>query len=449
MKFAVLSDLHYVSPEMITDKTNTEAILRTAVVSHALDMATKEADIILITGDLTNDGDIVSHNGLIEILRKYKKAGKKIYVLTATHDFHHHRAYVKKTDGVHVAERPWDMPYFDIDKHENLPDLVKAATPTKLWELYKEFGRDDAVEVCDEGYSYYIEIGGCGILMLNDCFRNMEAMHEQSPTFSPETFDFIAKMIKKCESENKPIFACTHHPFVPPAPAYRLGTNERNMRSEYTGKILAKMGLKLIFTGHTHFASIKTVESDCGSIMYDVNTPSVNHYPPRFRVVDFDVDSRVMNLRSVEVDTPDGFTVPEGSLHAHYRKGFYEEYKAKIENLPTPLNKLTTLNVKSLLPLCKKRANLSKEEIKSIENINVFDLLFSVAMNMLTGDGKYTPETAEYKFLSAFAENIDKVIGSIPYDIKNKKLKGYSISEIVLPMLYNAGVPDNNAVLNL
>ena len=46
-----------------------------------------EADIVLIAGDLSFNGEKKSHEGFIKLLYELKNSGKKIYVVTADHDF--------------------------------------------------------------------------------------------------------------------------------------------------------------------------------------------------------------------------------------------------------------------------------------------------------------------------------------------------------------------------
>ena len=46
-----------------------------------------EINIILISGDLSNNGERESHREFLEKLARLKAAGKRVYVTTATHDY--------------------------------------------------------------------------------------------------------------------------------------------------------------------------------------------------------------------------------------------------------------------------------------------------------------------------------------------------------------------------
>ena len=58
----------------------------------------KETEIVIIPGDLVKNGEKESHNGFIEELYRLKNNGKKVYVITAGHDYND-SAYVLKGDG--------------------------------------------------------------------------------------------------------------------------------------------------------------------------------------------------------------------------------------------------------------------------------------------------------------------------------------------------------------
>lgn len=59
------------------------------VIKRGFDMLCedKSTDIVLLSGDTTHDGEIDSHTEFIEMLRELKSRGKRVYVITATHDY--------------------------------------------------------------------------------------------------------------------------------------------------------------------------------------------------------------------------------------------------------------------------------------------------------------------------------------------------------------------------
>lgn len=471
MKFVVLSDVHYISRRMMLDGTPEGVRMQPAVCEQALTQAcaVDGADVILLTGDLTDRGDRPSHEDLIAFLRTLKAQGKRIYVTTATHDFNHHKAYQRKYADTKAVfrESPWDQPFFDredavyrdlvTDDCQNMteadctPALEEVCAPEELWEMYREFGRDDAFSVCESAFSYCVALDeDIWCLMLNDNFRNEECMHNVSVTYSPTCLRWIRSLVKRAKAEGKTLFACTHHPLLPPAPAYKLGAGDRDMRRAEVGHLLADIGVKLVFTGHTHFTDVGFMQSRRGNLLCDISTPSVRFYPPRFRVAEMTPDSTVIDVRCETVALPEGVCVPDDTLPAYYRRKMVEEYEQKVSRMPSPLNKVVpALRVKHLLPLTKKASGLTTAEADAIREKRIFDLVMDLAFNMLAGDGAYTPDTPEYRFFMGLAAVCDSVIDAQPfYDLRRKTLKGYSIRQIIEPLLCNRFVPDNDAVFD-
>lgn len=466
MRFAVLSDTHYISKSTLYGEGSARDLLRHDINLSVFESLQKRTDIdtVLITGDLTDAGDMDSHKEFVEILGQLKASGKNVYVLTATHDFHFSRAWVSMYDWpVKYKQRPWERPWCDLERidykalvtedHAHLPaedcvpQVKRVAFPDELWELYRDFGRDQAFSVCESAYSYAVKLEEkLWCLMLNNNFRDVDANFDFSPTYSPACFRWIEEIVRQAKEEGAFVFACTHHPLVPPVPAYKIGGTSRNMRSPTVCHTLADIGITLVFSGHTHFANVAFGCSDRGNVLCDVTTPSICFLPPAYRLVDLDAAGHRIRLTSVETENTPALGVEEPSIKAHFIKEFLAEQKKKAEALPHGLGKIAlAAEVRHFYPLCRKTAGLTNAEYGRIRNKKIFDLIMDAAINMQTGDGGYTPDTPEYKFLMGLCAVLDSVIETQPFYPVEKKLQGYTISQIVEPMLYKNGVPDNNA----
>jgi hypothetical protein len=123
------------------------------------------------------------------------------------------------------------------------------------------------------------------------------------------------------------------------------------MRRAEVGHMLADMGVRLVFTGHTHFADIGFMQSRRGNLLCDISTPSVRFYPPRYRVAELTPGSTVIDCRCVDVAVPEGTALPEEDrdLASYYRRAMYEEYAAKMQKLPFPVRVAAVDNFISLV----------------------------------------------------------------------------------------------------
>ena len=468
MRFAVLSDTHYISKTTLYDggDHSPRDVLRHEINLKLLDDLKERTDLdtILITGDLTDAGDLDSHREFASLLRGLRDSGKKVYVLTATHDFHYSRAWVSVYDQpVRYRERPWEKPWCDMENtdfrslvtddfadlsaEECAPMVKPVASPDDLWEIYREFGRDQAFTACDSAYSYAVKLEDkLWCLMLNNNFRDVDAMYDASPTYLPACFRWIESVVREAKKQGAFVFACTHHPLVPPVPAYKIGGTPRNMRNPYVCHTLADIGLSLVFSGHTHFADIAFGSSDRGNVLCNVTTPSICFLPPAWRLAELYPETHRLRVRTVPVEKSDAMQVAEDTLLTHFKKEFVDDQSRKIERMPHGLGRIVhALRVKHLYPLCKHAAHLSKQEYALIADRRMFDIIMDLTTNMQAGDGQYTPDTPIYKFMMALAAVADSVIAAQPFYPLEKKLQGYTISQIIEPMLYNNEVSDNDA----
>ena len=468
MRFAVLSDTHYISKSTLHDggAHSPRDLLRHEINRKVFDDLKQRTDIdtILITGDLTDAGDLDSHRELAALLRDVQSSGKNVYVLTATHDFHYSRAWVSVYDQpLPYRHRPWEKPWFDAENTDYralLPDafahlsdaecrpLIKpVATPDDLWEIYRAFGRDQAFSSCDSAYSYAVKLEDkLWCLMLNNNFRDVDAMYDASPTYSPACFRWIERIVKQAKAEDAFVFACTHHPLVPPNPAYKIGGTPRNMRDAYVCHTLADIGLSLVFSGHTHFSNVAFGSSDRGNVLCNVTTPSICFLPPAWRLAELEPQSHRLRLQTVPVDKSESMQVQEATLREHFVRQFIGDQRRRIAALPHGLGRIVLgMRVKHLYPLCRSAAGLTQREYAQIAQRRLFDIFMDLTIHMQTGDGKYTPDTPICKFMMGLCAVLDSIIAVQPFYPIEKKLQGYTISQIIEPMLYNNGVPDNDA----
>ena len=465
MKFAVLSDTHYISEDLLYG-FQPEGILRRQINRTVVRQLKERDDIdtVLITGDLTDAGDEASHLEFRELLKDLKAVGKKVYVLTATHDFHFSRAWVLKYGWpVKYKAQPWNRPWFNAAEtdftalvaEESLaqpeagltPPLMRVCTADDLWELYRDFGRDQAFSVCESAWSYAVKLDEkLWCLMLNNNFRDVDANFDFSPTYSPECFRWIEGIVAEAKAAGAYVFACTHHPLVPPVPAYKIGGTRRNMRGPTVVHTLADIGIDLVFSGHTHFSNIVFGASDAGHTLCNVTTPSITHLPPVYRIAELDPAAHTLRLANAEITAADDCPVREGTLRAHYVNEFVNEQRQSVSRLPAGLGKVVLgMKVKHFYPLCRAASKLTRAEYGQIKETKMFDIIMDLTVNMQCGDGQYTPDTPIYKFMMGFSAAADSLIAAQPFVGVEKLLEGYTVAQIVEPMLFKNGVPDNDA----
>jgi hypothetical protein len=130
---------------------------------------------------------------------------------------------------------------------------------------------------------------------------------------------------------------------------------------------------------------------------------------------------------------------------------FYNNYYRSVTGSNATVKKLMDrLTVKDIYFLVKRKARLTAEEYNRIKDLKIFDLIIESAFNMLIGDGAYTPDTPEYRILMPLSAKLDSIIDTQPFiNIKDNYLGGYSVSEVIEPMLFNNSVSDRAGTLDL
>jgi 3',5'-cyclic AMP phosphodiesterase CpdA len=96
--FYLITDAHFVSKKNWVEgnpinfrERNDQIVLKASpeILDSFLDkiIADREVDTVLFLGDNVNNGDMNSHNDFKERLEMLTEAGKKVYVIYATHDY--------------------------------------------------------------------------------------------------------------------------------------------------------------------------------------------------------------------------------------------------------------------------------------------------------------------------------------------------------------------------
>lgn len=460
LKLNIISDIHYYAREMgcegkAFEKANASASNELyhskEILSSLMDqLAEDECEIVLVSGDTTNKAEKPSHEGVIKLLRSLKERGKKVFVITATHDFN--------DDGMTYL--------YDGDERKK----VEGTKREELFDMYREFGPDQAISVHRQSMSYVVQLcDGYRLFALNDD-KNLKG----ASGFSDDCFEWITEQIEDAKKNGQFIIPMTHHPMLSPSPFYTI-IGKSNMMGEAEKRIdeFTEMGLNFMFTGHTHIQDISYKYTDKDKIFYDITTAGAVGYPATFRQVTFDPASGQIHVDSVDVKAEiNGKPVKEhledkffGMIRRVIKKAgsdipefarmatafsVKEELIYKIGWIIKPFAKLLSgLTIGKLAPLCKKESGLKKSDWQDIKDENVVSFIVSLVANLYGGDSPYTPNTAYYKITMGILAIIDSILAVFGIKI-GKLLKGAeSVQSLVEPLLYNNGIYDEKATLNL
>lgn len=295
LRIAVMSDLHYLSPDMIADTEDFEHAFNSdrkllkessSVLHEMLErVRADKPDILLVSGDLTKDGEQECHAALAKQLQQLQQdvPGLKIYVINGNHDIRNYNAKNFNTaDGKAVPatrtepedfKRIYDFVYSD-------PTVLATFTPAE--------GNKAG------GLSYVARpVEGLTVIAMDTCryssdnTSNGDDEHETSGAISADLEKWVIEQTAAAKARGDLVIGLEHHGLVPHfdvqptiLPMYLVNGYER-IAQEY-----ADAGMSVVFTGHMHAVDIAAMTTQAGNTFYDIETGSALTYPCPVRFVD-------------------------------------------------------------------------------------------------------------------------------------------------------------------
>ncbi len=463
LTLTVITDTHYYSKKLGTsgsayDKGNSKSQL---LLEHAQEVLEalfrqikedKRTDIVLLSGDTTTNGDFDSHKEFIEMLRDLKNSGKRVFVLTATHDF--------QDDGKTYAYRG--------DEKVEIP----AAKREDLYEMYREFGPDQSIALHRQSMSYVVQLAdGYRLFAINDD-KNLTG----KSGVSDELFDWIKAQAEDARKNDQFIIAMTHHPMIAPSPIYELiGKNDMFGDYDIRREQFADIGIQYMLTGHTHIHDIDKIVSKRGNTFYDIATASTTGYPGTVRTVVLDPKAKMVSTTTGFITEPVTFDLGGKSLQeylAYQLTGMVlDMVKAAGGDIDTFANMVTAMSIKKKLiykigwlikPFArmlnklkigtvakwtKKETGLKPADYESIKDKSVVEFIVSMVLNLYGGENLYNPDDPEYKITMGLISIIDSVFRALHINVRKLIKASDTLGEFVEPLLHNSGIPSYDAIL--
>ncbi|MCX5997579.1 MAG: metallophosphoesterase [Chloroflexi bacterium] len=202
--FVVFSDPHVFDTSLGTTGKAFEAyvandnklIRESSEITESALAAIKDlkANIVLVNGDLTKDGEKASHELAASYLAQLKAAGKKVYVVPGNHDIKNGLSYGYVGDG-----------------KKRVPNI----TAEQFTQIYADYGYKDALQRDTDSVSYVAEPQpGLWLLALDSCRWKENVEDKETITdgkFSPKTLAWIESMLGQAAKNNKAVIVMMHH----------------------------------------------------------------------------------------------------------------------------------------------------------------------------------------------------------------------------------------------
>ena len=311
-RIVVLSDIHYMDPSLlVNDGTAFQTYLfkdpKLLAASDSILQATitqiinASPDLVLISGDLTKDGERISHTSLIALLKQFTDHYIKVVVTIGNHDVSNPEA--KSFDG--------DQSY-----------PVESISPEEVPVLYADFGFGSAVSTDPNSLSYICEpLPGLQILAIdaNEYYLNGDTVCVTSGKIKPETMDWAVSAIAQAQNSGKVVFGMMHHGII------QHYTGQQQIDPGYLvddwqhqADKFIQAGLRIMLTGHYH-ATDMVMTGSGSNFLIDVETGSLVTAPCAYRTIVLYDD---MSTIRVTTNNVTGVTLPDSVNFDTYKTAF-------------------------------------------------------------------------------------------------------------------------------
>ena len=250
-RIILMTDIHYLA-ESLTDRGNMfQSMVEhgdgklTNYVWEITDAALEEIkllspDALIISGDLSLQGEKKSHEELAKKLDEVEKAGITVLVIPGNHDINNPSASV----------------YSGGDRYPAEP-----TAPEDFERIYKEFGYSEASSRDANSLSYTYDLGpSMRLLMLDTC--QYEPRNKVGGMIKTETYEWIKEQLKQAARDSVILLPVAHHNLLEESKVYADDCTIEH--SEELIQMLEGENIPLFLSGHLHVQRMRKHKSEPG-----------------------------------------------------------------------------------------------------------------------------------------------------------------------------------------
>jgi 3',5'-cyclic AMP phosphodiesterase CpdA len=293
MKFYIATDIHYLAKSLTDNGEGFQKFLASGdgkqlpyideiVNAFTLDIQNTKPDVLIISGDLTNNGEKVSHEELSKKLKLIEKSGTSVYVIPGNHD----------------VSNPFARTFKGKEMYRT--DYI---SPEDFSDIYADFGYEEAVSKDKDTLSYLAAPSeDVWILMLdtNQYKDNVELDYPQTGgELSQNTLNWIKECSALAGDKGASLVTVMHHNILNHSDVIRKGYTLNN--NIETIKVLRENKLNLVLSGHVHIQDICS-EEEGGEKIYDIVTGSMAVSPHHYGILKYTAKDNSIDYSTASVD---------------------------------------------------------------------------------------------------------------------------------------------------
>lgn len=303
VKMVIISDLHVMAPQLLVNDgpafedyvSRDRKMLRESVeILDTLvgDIQALEPDIVLVTGDLTKDGERASHEIVANHLHRLVDAGIQVLVVPGNHDINNP-----------------DARFYDGDKTEQADTITR----NDFADIYRDMGYDDRSRRDLDTLSYCRDVApGLTVLAIDACMDRLNTFVSRgdsrdhcktSGRLEASTQQWLVEQAAAATAAGNRVIAMMHHHLVP---HFHM---ENTLAAPYMvddaghmSQGLMQAGVHVVFTGHLHISDISQMSTRQGE-MVEIATAAAVGYPCQWRIATCNPAGGKLQLRTCTLHT--------------------------------------------------------------------------------------------------------------------------------------------------
>lgn len=243
------------------------------------DMKEEDPDLLIISGDLTLNGERASHEELAGLLEGLNEAGIEVAVIPGNHDINNTNA----------------SRFMGNDR-----ERVESITAKDFADIYADFGYMAADSRDPASLSYLYKLDSADwLLMLDSC--QYDPVNEGAGMIRRETYQWMEPILEEAQMEGARVISVTHHNLLEESGVSKTFYDGCTIdHNEELVRMLSDYGVRLHLSGHLHVQHYKEDE-DTG--IYEIVTGSMVMAPCYYGVIRVWNDGTYQyDAKSVDVD---------------------------------------------------------------------------------------------------------------------------------------------------
>lgn len=378
LTFYITTDIHYLSKDLTDDGDAFQKFVLSGAgkqldyIDETLSALTYDInkgkpDILIISGDLTNNGEKKSHLDLAKKLSAIEKGGTSVYIIPGNHDILNPWARSFKGDKQYVTDNISDK---DFSK------------------IYEDFGYGEAISRDKNTLSYLAAPSEDFWLLMLDTnqYKNNAALGspQTDGRITQETFDWIKKCSGLAKEKGAKIITVMHHSLLNHSDVIREGYTIND--NEKVIDAFDKNNLDLVLSGHIHVQDISSYKKGTEK-MYDIATGSLAVYPHLYGILKYSHKDASLTYSTSKVDVEDwskkaGIEDKTINHFSDYSKAFFGKLAYVMAYKELNANgKYSSDDVKAM---CETIEILNLRYFAGTEYLNAKDVIYSKGYKLWT-----------------------------------------------------------------